>query len=623
MLPQSLNLSWHGFARGGSRRVNPAILGAERAGATAWAHLAQPQRDKIQKTIRSPDSFGHLALLVEAIPPRFVKRVLNEIGRLRAEQGEAAANLRAADLTERLAVSKVSLASNDAELRAQAAEEAKGVRDYLADVLSMGTSASLRLALGERVRLALGVIPASLERQDLALDALIARLTDEKWWRRQFRAVVARHVEAIARELGFVHKRAGNYVSDESLTRRRQQKARNSKMLETTLAENEAGQVYTLAELAKLSVSNPKNRYAELMVRARGMEAFAKRHDMQALFMVVTCPSRFHARYETGGRNAKWDNSNPRDGQNYLCTLWARVRADLERAGITYYGLRTVEPHHDGTPHWNFLIFAKPLELSLIRMALRQASLLDSPDDAGAAERRFKCEQVSEEKGGAAAYISKYISKTVDGEYVDTDHESGEPGEVAAERATAWARTWGIRQFQSIGMPPVTVWREVRRTGKATVPAQQSELFPELKAAVEMQLWDRFIELTGGLVKRAKRKVAITWRTHDDQGAPLKNMYGEAIKKVDGWKAFSRRSVTIGIVELAGWVKIATRSGKWVIRRAAQAAGLSFSAGTARPWTRVNNYTSTETVQKPKNEFLTNFLPPPDPWLAAFEGNPT
>lgn len=313
------------------------------------------------------------------------------------------------------------------------------------------------------------------------------RLESEQWLTRQLRKKSMREVEKLALRFGLVNKHNQRYVSDAVLKAVQQQKRRNNLILETVDAINNEGDCYTLAELSELSVSNPKVRNTELMVRLRGFDEYAQKHQHPADMWTITAPSKYHPSSE------KWNGSTAAQTQQYLSGQWAKMRAAFKRAKINVYGFRVAEPHKDGCPHWHLLVFFPDKKAQgYCRTILEKYALCEvDRSEPGAIDHRYDIEEIDRAKGSAVGYIAKYITKNIDGNHI-TDIDGRDPLE-AAKRVNAWASVWGIRQFQQIGGPSVTVWRELRR-----IDGEEGPEIEPARAAADGALWCNFFELQGG-----------------------------------------------------------------------------------------------------------------------------
>jgi len=280
--------------------------------------------------------------------------------------------------------------------------------------------------------------------------------------------------EAGAIKMGLVHSNAGLYISNHGMERQRQSNKRSLEFLQSMEVINELGEILDLAEIFESNVSNPKIRFVEMVTRAKGLEGYANQLGLAGIFTTTTCPSRMHARNRTSGRrNSKYDGTTPKQSHQYLGKQWAKARTEFNREGIDPLFLRIAEPHHDGTPHWHTLIFVKPEQLDRLIEILRHYALEHDSNERGAKESRFKYEKIDQECGSAVGYVIKYIAKSIDGKNVGVDYESnGVDASETVERVTAWARTWGIRQFQFSEHCPVTIYRELRKV--RTIPSFES-----------------------------------------------------------------------------------------------------------------------------------------------------
>jgi hypothetical protein len=434
----------------------------------------------------------------------------------------------------------------------------------------------------------------------------IARMVCPIWWRRALRRSQARELEAAAIRLGFVHRKAEIYASNATVERRGQQRRRNALNLEAMDAVNiDTGEVLNLAKIAELSVANPRIRRGELMTRIGGFELVARGLGHAAEFITLTCPSKFHAqRVAEGGAvevNPKHDGSTPRGAQKYLSGVWARIRAQLARLDVRPYGFRIAEPHHDGCPHWHILLFVAAHQVEVLRGSIRDHALRVDGDEPGAAKNRVEFVAIDPARGSAAGYVAKYVSKNIEGGgyQVQGDLEGVERAEITpAHRVEAWASTWGIRQFQQVGGPPVGVWRELRRlpesdgytvtieTARAAADCGTLKGHDELGAAGN---WRRYVEVQGGpLVKRDELRVTLAKTQSGQRWDAVRGVHPSPLSRYGEEAA----GAVYGVFDALAGRSFDSDRGRWEIKRRTVDVGAGFWGSR----TRGNNCTQGEEI---------------------------
>jgi hypothetical protein len=396
--------------------------------------------------------------------------------------------------------------------------------------------------------------PPNPDNKKFTLKGCIKRLIDNRWWLRKFRKLITQANEKAAITLNFVNSKRQIYASTITTKNRIAQRLRNQELLSSRFIINEAGQRYSLQEVSDLNVSNPKIRKDELICRARGFEDLAKDLGHEALFITVTCPSKYHRAFaKSGSQNPKWQGLMPDQANTYLNHQWQKTRAELKRHNVHPYGFRVVEPQHDLTPHWHMLFFIEGEKIQVLKNIIRHYALEIDGDEKGAAENRCDFKKIDPSKGSATGYILKYIVKNIDGKGLGEDF-FGNNSVLVAQRIDAWASCWCIRQFQQIGGASVSVWRELRRIknklfgGSKENEDDKESIIEQARQAADNSNWQAYTIAMGGLhIKHKDRPIKLYYEIniHEQTGECLQSYYdGKLIMKIKGLICVNKKFIT-------------------------------------------------------------------------------
>ncbi|HHZ6806644.1 TPA: replication endonuclease [Morganella morganii] len=372
------------------------------------------------------------------------------------------------------------------------------------------------------------------------IHSALARLVNDDFWYRRLRAHRARWRESLLIAVMAVNMNKRPYASRQAINEvRAQRKANEEYLKQMDIEDTETGERFDLFEKVMSSISNPEIRRMELMAQIAGIERVAMQRGDIGMFVTITTPSKYHPTKVTGKKDEKkaiinhnWSKEayTPKNGQAYLVRVWSKIRTAFKDYGLKVYGIRVVEPHHDGTPHWHLLLFTDKASRAQVIDIMRKKALAVDGKEQGAQKHRFKCEHMN--RGGAVSYIAKYISKNIDGYALDgeIDNDTGKPLSDTAAAVTAWAATWRIPQFQFYNLPSKGAYRECRKLRGISIAEQIGDVAEKVRFAADKGFFDEYILSQGGpCTPRDLQTVRVARRAADRL-----NQYDEEVPEVFG-----------------------------------------------------------------------------------------
>jgi hypothetical protein len=357
-----------------------------------------------------------------------------------------------------------------------------------------------------------------------SLEAQYSRCCSASFWRRTISTMLKRADEYLFLRLGLVGLHNEKYASDTSIdVRENQLRAQRKWMQSTVLVPKEFPNGLSAspqsAELRLIDiVQTPEARFAKLYTFIKAMEILADESKLQSAMVTITLEPEWHPNPSIGIK--QWNGKSPREAHQSFCKRWQSFNRDLHREGIRLSGLRVVEPHGDGCPHYHILLLYRPEHEARILSTLmkyfpdRMKVVSARKNHKGAvahdrvlykdrnelmAQKSIPCSKKARSQvefskiasgiSSSASYVTKYLLATLPSgmnqqsrDAEDNDDCGSSSKESSVKRVDSYRSVWGMNRGQLFGIAKcLTIWDELRRMTNPPLNATLRKLWEKAR----------------------------------------------------------------------------------------------------------------------------------------------
>ncbi|EPN4987712.1 replication endonuclease [Vibrio alginolyticus] len=320
-------------------------------------------------------------------------------------------------------------------------------------------------------------ILATTHKINLVEEAALKRLQSPDYCRRKMVKLVYREMLYLGQKNKELGGNSGNSIATDSMVELRANQNKYNRDLLSKKAIIVKGKAISLLSFADMS----RKKASELFAKVKGLEAIAEEQSFGWAFLTMTAPAHLHAN-PVSKEQKHWSRQRLKAAHEFLTNRWSALGKKLANDNVpmksgAIFGVRVVEPHKDGTPHWHMVIFYnKSLESYLF------------DNESGVFQRFFQhaapalkvvigkaCGEGREDVASASSYAFKYILKSLAVDFLNTDFQISDENlnvtaiESAVNRLEAWKAAVNVRAYQMFGVSSnAGAWNAARKVASKT-----------------------------------------------------------------------------------------------------------------------------------------------------------